>query len=644
VPLRKEIPVEHRWSTESVFPSDDAWEAEFRRVEAMPPSLARFRGHLADDAQTLADWFDAVEQVGRALGKVTLYASMHHNADTADQSAAAKNDRARGLGARAGAAMSFAEPEMLAIGFDKLRQWIKEEKRLAIYAHYFDRLEKRAAHVRSAEVEELLSQAQDAFRTAASIHGILADADLKFAPAHAAENAEAFEITQGTIGALRTHPDRAVRRRAFENYADAYLAHKNTMASCIAAGVKQDVYIARARRYKSSLDAALTANYIPLQVFENLIETYRANLPTWQRYWKIRKRALGYDKLYVYDEKAPLTSAKPRVEFPQAVEWICEGMRPLGDEYVNAVRRGVLEERWVDKFPNQGKRAGAFSTGVPGTFPFILMSYNDDLFSMSTLAHELGHSMHKWYCQAAQPFVYSRYGIFIAEVASNFNQALVRAHLLKNAAVMASRPERSEGTAKQSPSDSETPALVCGASVASSQNTLLAMTPEEFQIAVIEEAMSNFHRYFFIMPTLARFELEIHERVERGEALTAQSMIDLMADLFAEGYGGEVEMDRERVGITWAQFPTHLYANFYVYQYATGISGAHALAERVLAGKPSAAEKYIEFLKAGGAMYPLDALKLAGVDLTTPEPIETTFAVLARYVDRLEELIAAREG
>jgi oligoendopeptidase F len=244
---------------------------------------------------------------------------------------------------------------------------------------------------------------------------------------------------------------------------------------------------------------------------------------------------------------------------------------------------------------------GAFSSGVPGTHPFIMMSYNDDLYGLSTLAHELGHSMHSYYTFKTQKLMaYSRYGLFAAEVASNFNQALVRDYLFRTE------------------------------------------TDPDFQIALIEEAMSNFHRYFFIMPTLARFELEIHERVEKGQALTADTLNKLMADLFAEGYGDELQIDHERTGITWAQFHTHLYSNFYVYQYATGISAAHALAEGILAGKPGAADNYLSFLKAGGSIYPLDALKLAGVDMTQPEPVESAFAVLAGLVDRLEKLAVGR--
>ncbi len=600
VPPRSAIPVEYTWNATSVFPSHEAWEAALGHVAGQLPELQRFRGHLGDGPTSLAGWFEVVQGVLRTLGQVVVYAGLGHAVDTTDQEAAARHDRTRGLFARAMAATAFGDPEMIAIGFETLRRWIREEPRLAIYEHYIDRLERRHPHVRSAEVEELLGSVTDAFRTASAIHGILTDADLVFAPARASGEADPIEVAQGNLSALLTHPDREVRRTAWESYADAHLAHKHALANCLTAGVKQDVFLARARRYASSLEAALTPNHIPVEVFHNLIATYRRHLPTWHRYWKVRRRALGYDTLHVYDKGAPLVTRKPTVPFAQAVEWIAQGMQPLGDEYGNVMRRGLLEQRWVDLFPNKGKRAGAFSAGAPGTHPFIVMSYADDVFSMSTLAHELGHSMHSYYAWQTQPLVYARYPLFLAEVASNVNQALVRAHLLAT------------------------------------------QTERDLQIAVIEEAMANFHRYFLIMPTLARFELEIHERVERGQALTARSLMTLMADLFREPYGSEVVMDEERVGITWAQFPTHLYANFYVFQYATGIAGAHALADGVFAGKPGAAERYLSFLKAGGSRFPLDALALAGVDLASPEPVERAFGVLSQLVDRLETLLAGR--
>lgn len=598
LPERKDIPLEHTWDTTSVFESDAAWEQAVQDVSARLPKLAEFRGRLSGGPAVLADFFELMDELYGAVGKIGTYAMMRHTVDTSDQEAAALNDRSRGVFAQFGAMMAFAQPELLAIGTERLMQWADEEPRLAIYRHYFDSLGKMAQHIRSAEVEELLSLVQDPFRTATSVHGVISDADMTFKPAVDSSGQE-HTVAQGTIDSLLHSTDRELRRTAWENYADAYLALKNGLANALAAGVKQHVFMARARRYDSALAAAVESNHIPVEVFHNLIETYRKHLPTWHRYWQVRQKALKLDKLQPYDTRAALTTNEPEVPYETAVEWIAEGMRPLGDEYVEVLRRGCLEERWVDRYPNKGKRAGAFSGGSSDTHPFILMNYTNDLGSLSTLAHELGHSMHSYYTRKHQPRMYSWYGIFLAEVASNFNQALVRAHLFET------------------------------------------NSDRDFQIALIEEAMGNFHRYFFIMPTLARFELAIHERAEQGQPLTADIMNGLLADLFAEGYGDEVEMDRERVGITWAQFPTHLYMNFYVYQYATGISGAHALARRVLDGEPGAADAYLEFLKAGGSAYPLDILKDAGVDLASPEPVEETFGVLAGLVDRLEKLVAA---
>jgi oligoendopeptidase F len=373
------------------------------------------------------------------------------------------------------------------------------------------------------------------------------------------------------------------------------------MAASLAGGVKRDVFYARARGFASSLAAALEPSHVPADVYRNVIQAFRDNLTTWHRYWRVRRKALGLLELKPYDTRAPVGESTLKVPYEQAVDWIAEGVAPLGAEYVQVLRRGALEDRWVDVYPNRGKRMGAFSTGVADTFPFIFMSYNDDIYSMSTLAHELGHSMHSYYSRKTQPFIYSNYGLFQAEVASNMHQALVRRHLLAT-----------------------------------------QMDPA-FQVAVIEEAMSNFYRYFFIMPSLARLELEVHERVERGGAITAEYLNELMADLMMEVYGSEVEVterDRQRIGSTWAQFHTHLYSNFYVYQYATGIAGADHLVQRVADGDPKAADSYLAFLKSGGSMYPLDGLRLAGVDMTSPEPVEAAFATLGRMVARLEELTA----
>jgi oligoendopeptidase F len=600
LPTRSEVDQRFTWDSESVFPDAAGWDAAVETILSRLPDLGEFKGHLGDSPEALADWFDATERVHRLMGKVMVYSTMSYSVDSGDQTAAARADRARSTLAQLGAATSFAYPEMIAIGLPKLRQWVGEEARLSHLGHYFDRLEKLQRRVRSAEVEQLLSQMSDPLATALSVHSVLANTDLKFSPATDATGEE-HEVAQGTYSSLMTSTDRETRRTAFESYADAHLAMQHAMAASLAGGIKRDVFYVRARGFSSSLEAALEPNHIPPDVYHNVIRTFRENVGTWHRYWRVRKKALGLDVLKPYDTRAQLGTSTLKVPYTQSVDWISEGVKPLGDEYVTAMRKGALEQRWVDLYPNQGKRMGAFSTGVPDTFPFIFMSYNDDIYSMSTLAHELGHSMHSYYARRTQPFVYSNYGLFQAEVASNMHQALTRRHLLAT---------------QKDPT---------------------------FRIAVIEEAMSNFYRYFFIMPSLARLELEIHERVERGGAITSEYLNDLMADLMLEVYGSEVEVtgrDRERIGSTWAQFHTHLYSNFYVYQYATGIAGANHLVERVAAGDARAVESYLAFLKSAGSMYPLEGLRLAGVDMASPEPIEAAFATLASMVASLEELTA----
>ena len=602
LPARSQVDERFTWDRKSIFPDEGGWEEAVDTIVARLPDLAEFHGHLGDSPDALADWFDANESVHRLMGKVMVYSTMSYSVDTGDQAALARADRARSVAAQLGAATSFALPEMIAIGIPKLREWVASSPRLAHLGHYFDRLEKLQKRIRSAEVEEILNQVSDPLATALSVHGVLANVDLKFAPA-TGTNGDQHEVAQGTIGALLTSPDREVRRTAFENYADSHIAMEHALATSLAGGIKRDVFYARARGFPSSLAAALEPSHVPPDVYHNVIQTFRDNVGTWHRYWRARRKALGLDVLKPYDTRAPVGRSTLNVPYEQAVDWIAEGVMPLGEEYVKILRRGALEDRWVDVYPNKGKRMGAFSTGVPDTFPFIFMSYNDDIYSMSTLAHELGHSMHSYYSRKAQPFIYSNYGLFQAEVASNMHQALVRRHLL-----------------------------------ATHQDDAA------FQVAVIEEAMSNFYRYFFTMPSLARLELEMHEQVERGGAVTADYLNNLMADLMMEVYGSEVEVterDRQRIGSTWAQFHTHLYSNFYVYQYATGIAGADHLVQRVAAGDSGAIESYLAFLRSAGSMYPLDGLRMAGVDMTSPEPVEAAFATLAAMVTRLEELTAS---
>jgi oligoendopeptidase F len=599
LPSRSEIPIHETWNLASIFPDIATWEVALQQVETDLPKLAKYQGRLGENPETLVEYLKLAEEITILALKVMVYSGLDQSTDMANPETVARAGQGHGLIARLGAARSFEEPELMSIGFGTLNRWADEVPELAIYKHYFNNLERQAKHVRSAEVEEILAMVREPLPASTPpAYGALINTELPFKPAVSSTGVE-IEIGQSSIDSLITHEDREVRRTAYENYANAYLQFKNTIAGIQVQAIQRDVFQASARHYPSSLEASLSPNNIPLEVFHNLIEVFKRNLSTWHKYWRVRRKALGYETFGVYDIKAPLAKSKIKVPFEQAVDWICEGMRPLGEEYVGILRRGCLEDRWVDRARNKGKRQGAFSWGSYGTQPFIMISYGEDVFSLSTLAHELGHSMHSYYTLENQPFVYGDYSLFVAEVASNFNQAMVRDHLFKT---------------QQDPA---------------------------FQLALIEEAMSNFHRYFFIMPTLARWELDIHERVEKGGPTNAKILTDRCAELFMEGYGEEVKYDHDYIGITWAQFG-HMYMDFYVYQYATGISGAHALANRVINGGLPAAEDYLNFLKAGNSVYPLNALKAAGVDLTHPEPVEKAFGVLAEIVDRLETLVDER--
>lgn len=595
LPLRSSVDKNYTWNAESVFATPEAWSAEVDSIIAALPEIKKFEGTLKD-AATLLSAFETIEGLMARMNRAYVYAGFSFSVDTTDQKAAAMNGKAQGLFGQVMAAAAFLNPEVLAIGQKKLKKWMKDEPRLAVYEQFFNNLFRKQEHVRSGEVEEILGMLADPFSGAGEASSLLRNADMKIPPIKDKDGNE-IELSESVIFNLMAKDDRTARRQAWENYHATLYSFKNTLAANLATSIKQNVFLSRVRKHSNALEMMLYEHNIPVEVFHNLLATFRKHLPTWHRYFEIRRKALGLETLEPYDMWAPLIPTHPKVPYHQAVEWIAEGLLPMGKDYVGILRNGALEERWVDVYPNKGKRSGAFSWGAPGTHPFIMMSYTDEVFSLSTLAHELGHSMHSYLTWQNQPFVYADYSLFAAEVASNFHQAMVRAHLLKT------KIER------------------------------------DFQIAVIEEAMANFYRYFFIMPTLARFELETHTRVENGQPLTADYMITLMADLFTEGYGGKVNVNREHVGMTWSRFG-HLFSDYYVYAYATGIAGAHALAKRVLNNEPNAVEDYLGFLKAGSSGYPLDVLKRAGVDLTSPEPVDAAFEVMADYVTRLEKLLA----
>lgn len=597
LPDRADVPEAFTWDVASVFADAAAWDDAAAGLSPRLAGLAADAGRLTESGATLLDWLRRAAAVEVSLAQLVVYASMCFDTDTTNAEHIVRWQRAQGLVADSAAAIAFEVPELLAAGRERLDALMAETPALAAYAHRFDNLLRRAGHFRGAEVEEVLALSTDPLWSFYSARGSLLDADLRFGAVDA--EGAALPISEGTVHGLMEHADRAVRQAAWEKYADGYLSVGNTVTALLAGHVKGTTFQARVRRYPTVRAMALDGQALPEVVFRNVLDAFQDHLGVWHRYFDLRRRALGLDKLAPYDMWAPLIAQTPTVAYDEACDWIVAGMAPLGEEYVAPLARGLAEERWVDVYPNRGKRGGAYSGGAYGTRPFIMLNYSGSYTDMSVLAHELGHSMHSYFARAHQPPMYAEYGIFVAEVASNFNQALVRSHLL------ATHPE------------------------------------PDFQIAVLCEALANFYRYLFLMPVLAQFEEELYGTVEAGGGLTPAGLSASMRKLLSAAFGEGVSADPTRLGMLWAQFP-HLYMDYYVFQYATGIAAAHALAGDVLAGLPGASARYLDLLKTGGSRYPLDALAAAGVDMTSRAPLDTTFGVLAGYVDRLDELLAAR--
>ncbi len=472
-PPRNKVEKRQTWSAESVFKNHKAWDEEVKNILAEIEPLKKFKGRLGENPAVLLEAMATLEKLLVRAQRVFMYAGFAAAVDTTDQVAAGMQSQAGSMFGQVASAAAFIRPELLSIGRAKLDEWMKQDSKLAIYAHFFGDLFRKQDHVRSGEVEELLGMLADPFTGPASTSSLITNADFNFAPAINSKDKK-LVVTQSSIHEILNQPDRKARQTAWNNYMDRHVEFKNTLASNLTTSIKANVFYARARNHKSSLAASLFEQNVPIEVFHNLIDTFKKHLPVWHRYFEIKRKALGQRDIAYYDMWAPLTKKRPQVSFEQAVDIISESLAPMGKDYVDVLRRGCLEERWVDWAPNKGKQNGAFSYGAPGTHPFIMMSFTDEVGSLSTLAHELGHSMHSYLTWKNQPLVYADYSLFVAEVASNFHQAMMRGHLLKT------------------------------------------VTDKNFLIALIEEAVGgNFFRYFFQMPTLARFELETHEQIEK---------------------------------------------------------------------------------------------------------------------------------
>ncbi|MBN2657334.1 MAG: oligoendopeptidase F [Spirochaetales bacterium] len=595
VPLRSDIPKEQTWNAEAVFKDREAWRKAFEELKKELPEIDGFEGTLSSSPDNLIKWLKKEEELSRKAEKLGFYAYMAMAVNGDDAEATSMVSQIQSMSADMEARSAFADPEILSMDEKQLLSWIGSEEGLSPFRHSLEDLIRTRPHVRSGEVEEVLGLVSDPFGSVEMTFNMLSSMDMKIDDA-VGQDGGSMDVTQSNIEEIKKHPDRKIRRSGMENYADAYLGLRHTYAGNYIAAAKQAATLAKIRGYDSVLQYKLAPYNIPADVFHNLIDTFKSKLPIWHRYWDVKRRLLKLDEMRPYDIWAPLTEKQPEYSFKEAVDLIGKGMAPLGEKYVSTVRKGCLEDRWVDYGRNKGKSQGAFSYGTYDTYPCIMLSYDNTLTEISTLAHELGHSMHSWLTHENQSYSDSHYSMFVAEVASNFNQAMVRDYLFKT------------------------------------------NDDRDFQLAVIQEAMDNIHRYFFIMPTLARFEFEVYRRLEAGEPLNADILQEIMKGFYAEGYGDALKDDEERTSITWATFG-HLYEPFYTFQYATGISAAHALCYGILDGKENAVEDYLKFLSLGNSVYPLEALATGGVDMLSTEPVEAGFKVLEALIDRLEKLI-----
>ena len=594
---RHEIEDRFKWRLERVFADWDAWEAAFTAAESDLGGLAPRRGTLDRNAESLLATLRAIEDVQRRLEVITVYANLRSDEDTRDAANTARRGRAASLNTRFAEAVSWFEPELLALDDDRLAGFVAASADLRVYAHYLDNLRRLREHTLDAEREELLAAATSVTRGAGRIFSALADADLRF-PIVRDETGNEVELTHARYSKLLRSRDREVRRRAFAAYLDTYGAVANTLAATMDANVKNHVFRAESRRYPSCRQASLYPDAVPVAVYDNLIAEVRANLGLIHRYTDLRRRVLGLSELCEYDLSVPLfREAEFKFSYDEACELLLAALAPLGPEYLDILRT-AYREGWIDVHESLGKRSGAYSSGVYDTQPYILLNWSDQLSDTFTLAHELGHSAHTYLATRHQPFVYGDYPIFTAEVASTCNELLLLDHLLADAG----RRDR--------------------------------------RLYLLDHHLSQIIGTVVRQTMFAEFELRIHELGEQRETLTVDNLGDLYHELLAEYWGPLVVLDAERSRRTWSRIP-HFYYNFYVYQYATAYSAAAAFSRAVLTGDPSARPRYLDILRSGCSRYPVDTLALGGVDMMTREPFRDVFHLFAARLDEIERLLDA---
>lgn len=594
LPKRSEVNEAYTWDLSGMYDGEEAWNKELAEISALTQDIEKMEGHVTASAENL---LFVLEHVAAAEQKIELahsYASRLFDEDQKSTVHQAMEQKILALYADYSGRTAFIQPELLSASECTLKQYLKEQPKLVLYQKQIEEIQRRKEHSLSAEMEKLMAMTSEMAEASGQVYSMINNADFIF-PEIKDENGEAVRLSHGNFVPFEESPDRRVRKDAFEHYYQIYAQFAGTLAGLYNGQLKQQIFYAKARKYASTLEAAVDENNVPSSVYHNLIETVHQNMDKMHRYVKLRKKCLGLDELHMYDIYTPMIAdAAKKIPFEEAKETVLKALLPLGDDYVAKVKEG-FENRWIDVYENEGKRCGAYSAGAYGAHPYVLLNHNDTLDNMFTLAHEMGHAMHSYYSNETQPYIYSQYKIFVAEVASTCNEVLLMEYLLKNTS---DKKERAY---------------------------LLNYYLDSFKGTVYRQTM------------FAEFEMRTNQMAEEGTSLTADSLNQLYHELNKKYYGPDMVLDQE-IAYEWARIP-HFYYNFYVYQYATGFSSAVAIAHNILKEGVPAVERYKRFLSGGCSMSPIELLKIAGVNLETPEPIQEALNVFGEVLDEMESLL-----
>ena len=593
---REEADARYKWAIEDLYKDDEDCKRDYELLKSRIPELTKFRGRLGESAEVLLSMQKLSDELNQLLEKVYVYANqrLHENTDNSTYQNLAS--QAQGLLVELSESLSFVEPELMELPDGIIETFLDENEELLVYRQYFENIIRQKKHVLPTEQEQLLAAMGEVAESPKDIFSMFNNADIRF-PEITGEDGHPVQVTHGRYMSLMQSRNRQVRKDAFEAMYGVYGDWRNTLAAMYRANVKQEAFLAKAHKYTSDLEAALDGSHIPVKVYEQLIEAVHESMPLMYRYMKLRKKLLGVEELHMYDLYVPVIEQDhSEIPFEQAKKTVLEGLAPMGEEYLHLLREG-FDHGWIDVYENQGKRTGAYSWGAYGTHPYVLLNYQGTLHDVFTLAHEMGHALHSWYSDEHQPYIYAGYRIFVAEVASTCNEALLIHYLMEQS--------------KKAGDQKKTMYLM---------NYFL----EQFRTTLFRQTM------------FAEFEKITHGLQEQGETLTADRLCEIYYDLNKLYFGEEICVDQE-IAMEWARIP-HFYTPFYVYQYATGFSAAIALSKQILEQGAPAVEQYKKFLKGGSSMYPLELLKMAGVDMEQKAPVQDALAVFAQYLDEMERL------